>query len=77
MEIHSGDQLFVNLAPFIGSPVRSRHRVLCRAVAVEEGLVHVIVEPPCREVEMWVEPQWVESESPRAARRSRPSALAR
>lgn len=62
MEIHPGDQLEVNLAPFIGSPIRSRHTVSCRAVAVREGLIQVIAEPPCREVEMWVEPRWVEPE---------------
>lgn len=58
--VKQGSRLAVNLAPFIGSSLRSKDRIPCRALAVAENRVLVRVDPPFRPVDLWVEMGWVE-----------------
>ncbi len=60
MGIRKDDCVLVNLAPFIGSMMRSRETVVCRVLEVDGIHVHVATEPPYREVSLWVLASWIE-----------------
>ena len=60
MEIREGDHVRVNLAPFIGSVMRSRQSVPCQILAIDGIHVEVRAEYPCREVKLWVLASWIE-----------------
>jgi hypothetical protein len=60
MEIRPGDRVLVNLAPFIGSPIRSPHVIPCRVITFAADSAVIQTEPPYRAVELSVLPQWVE-----------------
>ncbi len=60
MEYHEGDHVRVNLAPFIGSVMRSKQSVPCKILAVDGIHVEVSSEYPCREVALWVLSSWIE-----------------
>lgn len=65
MDIHEGDRVIVNLAPFIGSSVPSKHVVTCRVITIHDETVEVATEPPYRSLKLeisrgWV--SWVEAE---------------
>jgi len=63
MDIHPGDYVLVNLAPFIGSWRRHRETVRCRVLAVDGTLVEVLTEFPHRDLSLWVAASWVEGEA--------------
>jgi len=58
--IRKGSRVAVNLAPFIGSLSRSKHRVPCCALEVRENSVLVRTEEPYRSVSLWVQADWIE-----------------
>jgi hypothetical protein len=60
MEIHKGDRVTVNLAPFIGSAQRARQSIPCVVLDVEADRVLVCPEHPYREVSLWMERRWIE-----------------
>lgn len=60
MEVHKGDRVMVNVAPFIGSIMRSAESIACKVIDVDELQVLVRTEPPYREVTLWVLSSWVE-----------------
>lgn len=60
MDIRSGDRVMVNLAPFIGSKVRSRQSVPCEVLAVREDALQIVTEYPCRRCELWVDLVWLD-----------------
>ena len=68
MELETGDRVQVNLAPFIGAAVRCRDAVLCTVLALDDEQVQVRIEPPYRELVMWVASSWVEGRARRVAR---------
>jgi len=61
MDVCKGTRVAVNLAPFIGSPVRSRQSVPCRVLEVEGGRVQVCAEEPYRRVSMWIPASWIDA----------------
>ncbi len=61
MNVHEGDQVRVNLAPFIGSPRRNREAIPCRVVAVDGPHIEVRTAHPYREFELWVETAWIDA----------------
>jgi hypothetical protein len=60
MEIQKGDRVLVNVAPFIGSIMRSNESIPCRVIDVDGIQVHVRAEPPYREVSLWVLSSWID-----------------
>ena len=69
MKIRTGDQVLVNVAPFIGSMRRHRESVPCRVLTVDDSRVEVRTQFPCREFSLWVASTWIEgrAETPQAA----------
>lgn len=67
VEIREGNRVMVNLAPFIGSKVRSRQSVSCRILAVDGDHLQVATEFPYRSVTLWIPPRWIESDCPKEA----------
>ena len=61
MDIREGNWVMVNLAPFIGSKVRSKQSVECKVTAVEGDRVQVTTEFPYRNVTLWILPRWIEA----------------
>ena len=59
MEIQKGDRALVNVAPFIGSVLRSDESVPCEVLDVDGIQIHVRAEPPYRGVSLWVLSSWV------------------
>ena len=60
MEIQRGDQVQVNVAPFIGSFRRHKESVPCTVLTVEGPRVQVRTESPYREVTLWILSSWIE-----------------
>ncbi|MGA2617672.1 MAG: hypothetical protein ABSF26_08690 [Thermoguttaceae bacterium] len=60
MNYHEGDQVLVNVAPFIGSLRRNKDSVPCRVIAIHGSHVEVRTEPPYREVSLRILPSWIE-----------------
>ncbi len=60
MEICKGDRVLVNVAPFIGSIMRSEESIPCEVLDVDGIQVHVCAEPPYRQVSLWVLSSWVD-----------------
>jgi hypothetical protein len=60
MEYRVGDHVRVNLAPFIGSVMRTKQSVPCRILAIDGIHAEVSSEYPCREVTLWVLTSWIE-----------------
>lgn len=73
MEVHKGDRVLVNLAPFIGSQDRSRKSVVCNVVDTDAATVSVCPEPPYRQFVLKVSRAWIEG---RADKSEREAALA-
>jgi hypothetical protein len=69
MNIHEGDRVLVNVAPFIASSRRQDSSVPCRVLKVDEGRVLVCTLAPVRQFDLWVEDCWVDRviERPRTA----------
>jgi hypothetical protein len=62
MVFHPGDRVLVNLAPFIGSPIRCPQVIPCRVIELSDDATLIQTEPPYRELELSVSPHWVERE---------------
>ncbi len=60
MEIQKGDRVLVNVAPFIGSIMRSNESIPCKVVDVDGIQVHVRAEPPYRDVSLWILSSWID-----------------
>jgi hypothetical protein len=60
MSLHEGDQVSVNLAPFIGVARRSTETVLCRVLTVGNDWIEVRPEEPLRDISLRVATQWIE-----------------
>jgi hypothetical protein len=60
MDIQKGDRVLVNVAPFIGSVMRSNESIPCEVLDVEGLQVHVRAEPPYRGVSLWVLSSWID-----------------
>jgi hypothetical protein len=60
MDIHTGDQVLVNVAPFIGSLRRNKQSVACEVLAVEGDEVEIRTLAPYREVNLRVERFWID-----------------
>ncbi len=64
MDVQAGDRVLVNVAPFIGSVMRCDESIPCKVLAVDGAQVQVRVEPPYREVCLWLLSSWIESHEP-------------
>jgi hypothetical protein len=62
MSLHKGDEVFVNLAAFIGSHAPSKRSVRCRVVDVGPVEIQVCPEPPCRPLGLWIASRWVDGQ---------------
>lgn len=60
MNIHEGDRVLVNVAPFIASTRRQDSSIPCRVLKVDEGRVLVSTLAPARQFDLWVETCWVD-----------------
>lgn len=60
MEIQKGDRVLVNVAPFIGSIMRSDESIPCEVLDVDGIQVHVRAEPPYRSVSLWILSSWID-----------------
>ena len=60
MDIHKGDHVLVNVAPFIGSLRRSTESVTCEVLAILGDEVEVRTLPPCREFTLSIERYWID-----------------
>ncbi len=60
MNIHEGDRVLVNVAPFIASARRQNSSVPCRVLRVDEGRVLVCTLAPVRQLDLWVDDCWVD-----------------
>ncbi len=60
MDVRKGDRVLVNVAPFIGSVMRSNESIPCEVIEVNGLQVHVRAEPPYRDVSLWVLSSWIE-----------------
>jgi len=74
MDYCKGEQVLVNLAPFIGWTTRSDEQVTCDILAVEGDRVRIRTREPYRSVALWVERSWIEG---RAFDREKSLVLAR
>jgi hypothetical protein len=60
MDIEKGDQLLVNVAPFIGSIMRCNESITCEVLEVDGLQLHVRALPPYRSVSLWILSSWVD-----------------
>jgi hypothetical protein len=60
MDVHEGDHVLVNVAPFIGSLRRNKQSVTCEVLAVDGDEVEVRTLPPCRELTLRIVRYWLE-----------------
>jgi len=60
MDIHKGDHVLVNVAPFIGSLRRNKQSVTCEVLSVHRDEVEIRTLPPCRELTLRVERYWID-----------------
>lgn len=62
MDVRKGDRVLVNIAPFIGSAMRCDDSIPCEVLAVDGAQTHVRVEPPYRDVSLWVLSSWIDGQ---------------
>jgi hypothetical protein len=60
MNIQEGDQVLVNLSPFIGSLRRNKEAIPCRVLAVDGPHVEIRTVSPYREFSLRVQRTWIE-----------------
>ncbi len=60
MDLHKGDHVLVNIAPFIGSVRRNKQSVPCAVLAVQGDDVEVCTLPPCREFTLRIARCWID-----------------
>jgi hypothetical protein len=76
MELRVGDQVLVNVAPFIGSLRRNKQSVACEVLEVREDEIEIRTLAPCREVSMTIERFWIDRKlGPSGVRPARELAL--
>ena len=61
MRVQEGDQVRINVAPFIGSLRRNTESIPCRVLAIDGPHIEVRTAHPFREFSLWVETAWVDS----------------
>lgn len=61
MDIHEGDQVLVNLAPFIGSPRHCKEAIPCKLAAIDGRHVEISTHFPYRELSLRVERTWIDA----------------
>lgn len=61
MDVRKGDRVLVNVAPFIGSVMRSNESIPCEVIDVNGLQVHVRAEPPYRDASLWILSSWIEN----------------
>jgi len=60
MDVHKGDHVLVNVAPFIGSVRRNKQSVVCEVLAFDGDEVEIRTLPPCREFTLRIERFWID-----------------
>jgi hypothetical protein len=76
MDLRVGDQVLVNVAPFIGSLRRNKQSVACEVLEVRGDEIEIRALAPCREVCLTIERFWVDRMvAPLSSRPSREPAL--
>ncbi len=60
MDIHEGDRVLVNVAPFIGSVTRCDGSVPCEVLEVNGFQIRVRAELPYRPVSLWILSSWID-----------------
>ena len=60
MKVREGDQVLVNLAPFIGSMRRCAEAIPCRVVAIDGPHVEIRTSDPYRELSLWIDSTWID-----------------
>ena len=76
MDLRVGDQVLVNVAPFIGSLRRNKQSVACEVLDVRGDEIEIRTLEPCREVSMTIERFWVDRKlAPASNRPARELAL--
>ncbi len=76
MDLRRGDQVLVNVAPFIGSLRRNKQSVACEVVDVRGDEIEIRTLAPCREVCLTIERFWVDRKlAPATVRPAREPAL--
>jgi hypothetical protein len=60
MDLQKGDRVLVNVAPFIGSVMRSSESIPCIVLDVDGLQIHVRAQPPYRGVSLWVLSSWID-----------------
>ena len=76
MDLRVGDQVLVNVAPFIGSLRRNKQSVACEVLEVRGDEIEIRTLAPCREVCLTIERFWVDRKmTPLSARPAREPAL--
>ncbi|MHB8866594.1 MAG: hypothetical protein ACYC6N_29900 [Pirellulaceae bacterium] len=60
MNVHEGDRVLVNVAPFIASARRQQGSVPCKVLQVEAGRVLISTQSPYRQIDLWVEECWID-----------------
>lgn len=60
MNVHEGDRVLVNVAPFIASARRQRSSVPCEVLRVDGGRLFISTQSPYRQVDMWVDDCWID-----------------
>ena len=60
MDIQKGERVLVNVAPFIGSIMRSEESIPCTVLDLDGIQIHVRAEPPYRGVCLWILSSWVD-----------------
>jgi hypothetical protein len=60
MDIHEGDRVLVNVAPFIGSMMRCDESIRCEVLEIDGRQIHIRAEPPYRPVSLWVLSSWID-----------------
>ena len=61
MDVQQGEQVLVNLAPFIGSLRPCNQSIPCSVLAIAETQVEVTTLEPFRELSLWVSSRWIDS----------------
>jgi len=67
MPLKVGDQVLVNVAPFIASPHQQSEAVACSVLEVDGRRLKVCTCDPLREIELWIDDRWVQRTPPQQA----------
>lgn len=67
MKLKVGDQVMVDVAPFIASPLERGDAVACSVLEVDGRRVKVCTCDPLREIELWIDDRWIQQAPPQQA----------